>query len=74
MKCSPKIWRKFSPLEKLIWKDMYEAFIFEVNFPPEWMRTEDKKKREVVAHNLACEAVWTLQLYLQDFIKNHASS
>jgi len=71
MKCSPQIWKKFSPLEKLIWQDMYESFLIEPNYPPEWNGKENAKKREVVAHNLACEALWTLHLYLTDFMKNH---
>ena len=60
-KCAPALWGKMSKIEQTLWADFYETFIFEGNFPPGW---EDEKKRDVVAHNLACQAVWLLKSYI----------
>lgn len=68
MKCSPKIWAKFNPLQRKVWTDMYESFIFEHNFPPDFEGTANKKNREVVAHNLACNVAWAIEIYNKKFI------
>lgn len=69
MKCSPKIWKKFDKRQKLLWKAFYNRFRAE-------LRTSNgvggrpymsRPQNDVIAHNLACEAVWVeakeLELY-----------
>lgn len=62
MKCSPKIWKKFTKRQKLLWKAFYDRFVAEMKAGPNFVN-----RIPVVAHNLACEAVWVeakeLELY-----------
>ena len=60
-KCSKNIWGKFSDEEKKLWENLYDSFLWNENFPPEWKIVNYEKSREVVAHNLACQAIWILQ-------------
>ncbi len=57
-KCSPKLWKKLSPAEQALWKEYFSLFSGSFNFPDAWSDKSSKEQREVVAHNLACQAVW----------------
>ena len=60
MKCSPKIWKKFTKRQKLLWTAFYKGFSSK-------LKMMSVISKEVIAHNLACEAVWVeakeLELY-----------
>ena len=60
MKCSPKIWKKFTAKEKEVWTELHLAFGLPAYFAEGWRCAKDAKKREVTAHNMACQAIWTL--------------
>ena len=63
-KCAPLLWAKMSKLEQKVWADLYETFIFDGNFPPEWTEKKQHEQRDVVAHNHACQALWLLKDYI----------
>ena len=64
--CAAKIWKKFLVADKNLWLALYERFLVKENYPPYLSRVvagagpKDKDMIEVIAHNLACEAVWLL--------------
>lgn len=60
-KCAPKIWAKFSRVEKALWKDLYALFLLPQNYHVNWQCPGLAKERHVVAHNLACETIWYMQ-------------
>lgn len=51
MKCAPKIWKKFTKRQKLLWTAFYKGFYSQ-------LKMMSILGKEVIAHNLACEAVW----------------
>lgn len=53
MKCAPKIWKKFKPRQKRLWHAFYKRFLVELN-----VLKDGSRNCPVIAHNLACEAVW----------------
>ncbi len=59
--CAPAIWKKFSHLERLQWREFYEEFMVPMNFHADWEGKEFDEQREVTAHNLALQAVWSLR-------------
>lgn len=72
--CAPRIWQKFNLLEKLVWNDLYDSFIQcpEV-FAVGWDGKEDQEKRNITAHNMACQGVWALQSLLKDYTEKSRS-
>lgn len=56
-KCSPKIAKKFTPLQLKMWNAFYETFNDDVNLPP---MKFTKEQVSVIAHNMACQSVWLL--------------
>jgi len=60
-KCAPKIYRKFSNQQRLVWNHLYREFNEVSNFPP--LAKNEKYSQEhieVTAHNMACQAAWEL--------------
>lgn len=55
-KCAPKIWKKFLDIEKRLWNGFYVTFSAHMK---ESMKT--KAELHVLAHNIACLAVWECQ-------------
>lgn len=63
VKCAPKIWNKLSSAQQVLWVDLRNIFISEMI-----VLNQIRSKKpliiegdfEVVAHNLALEAVWEL--------------
>jgi len=58
LKCSPKIYKKFSDNQKAVWNNLNGVFLEALKF------LADMKKippLEVIAHNLTCEALWELE-------------
>lgn len=53
-KCAPFFWRKYSPAEKKLWNKLYRDFNVPENFPTIPLT---KKQVEIVAHNLAIQAL-----------------
>lgn len=66
-KCSTKIWKKFTLPERQLWEILYETFLLAENYPSYMAGKgpKDKMMRAVVAHNLACQAIWKIK----DWIK-----
>ena len=54
--CAPKIWEKFSEVEKKLWNFWFSEFN-NVNMYPEGVTKEMAK---IAAHNLACDVIWNL--------------
>ena len=61
MKCASKLWNKFSPAEQKMWSILAEKFNLEVNFPPMLTGKCLAPEREIIAHNMACQAVWAMR-------------
>lgn len=60
--CAPKLWKRFSVYEKNLWTLFYKAFQRGEIYPDRKNGTVDsKKEREVIAHNMALHAIWTLR-------------
>ena len=59
-KCSPAIWRKLSKEEKILWRKLFEAFNDPINFHLDCAECTTEHWG-VIAHNLACKAVWALE-------------
>lgn len=57
--CAPRIWKKFSVYEKKMWMLFYEDFKDPINYIRQ--KQIDAKEREIIAHNLATQAIWTMQ-------------
>lgn len=57
--CAPRIWKKFSVYEKKMWTLFYEDFKEPINYIRQ--KQIDAKEREIIAHNLATQAIWTMQ-------------
>ncbi|QGH72437.1 MAG: hypothetical protein [Siphoviridae sp. ctpQM7] len=64
-KCSPQLWKKMTPLEKKLWTELYDAFVFPCLYHPDWSTKDWQRQREVTAHNLALQALWTLEEVLE---------
>lgn len=60
MKCAPRIWKKFTLLQKIVWQVIYNVVVEDYLYPPGWSDKESKKKREVLAHNVACWVAWEI--------------
>lgn len=60
-KCSPAIYRKFTPYQQKVWDDLYNTFLFPAHFHSDWESKKNKEQQEVTAHNMACEAVWYMR-------------
>lgn len=58
--CSPTIWKKMSEENKELWSILFDVFFDKSNFPPGWDSNLDCERQSVVAHNLACQAIWLL--------------
>lgn len=58
--CASKLWNNFSDAEKTLWTILYKSFLTPAFYPTEleFNKKQNKKLLEVVAHNLACEAIW----------------
>lgn len=63
--CAPAIWKKYSEPQRKIWNGFYEAFNSSPNYPEKLTATEI----EIIAHNLACRAVWDMPELLIEAIK-----
>jgi hypothetical protein len=60
-KCAPKIYRKLSLQQQILWDALYKVFNDTMNFPPLPKNQKyDQSHIEVTAHNMACQAVWEL--------------
>lgn len=66
LEAAPAIWRKFTPIEKRLWKSLFKEFRCSYNFPPKWGFKKDQYFRDVAAHNIACFVVWRLQKRKKD--------
>lgn len=59
-KCAPAIWKKFTDSEKLLWQMYYDMFLIPEQYHIDWCEKEFSKQRQVTAHNMACQVVWSL--------------
>lgn len=58
-KCSSAIWKKFNEDEKAFWQLFYDAFCKMENLPTKIKMTDEQI--DVLAHNMACQAVWAMR-------------
>jgi hypothetical protein len=59
--CSPKIWKKFTAQQQSAWECLFTVFNVVENFPPLPKNQKyDGQHIAVVAHNMACNAIWEL--------------
>lgn len=59
--CAPKIWKKFSSRQQILWECLYYVFNKVENFPPLSKNEKYSQKHiSVTAHNMACQAIWEL--------------
>lgn len=64
--CSPKIWKKFTPTQKLMWKQFCEYLDVTNSLPPDVTMT--KKQTDILTHNLACHMVWLMRDWEQSLV------
>lgn len=55
--CAPKLWKKFNPAERELWMVFFQTFLKGESYP----ECIGDETRQVIAHNLACEAIWALR-------------
>lgn len=60
IQAAPKIWKKFSDQEKELWSKFYQRFLVKNNYPDDGKYITDKDIH-VIAYNLACQAIWSMQ-------------
>lgn len=65
--CVPKIWAKLNPFQREMWLDFYRAFSEEYNFHPK--HQPNKEQMHVVAHNMACNAIWVMNENFKELFK-----
>lgn len=68
MKCSPKIWSKFSPTEQDEWTNFNKIILWNLK-NAELLKEIPKENLEILAHNIACEHIWEIRILLN--LPNH---
>jgi hypothetical protein len=68
-KCQRAIWRKFSVLQKRLYNDMRDTVAKGICLPPGLRKTLTEEQQNTINHNMACEAAWTVQPLIHEYIE-----